>query len=81
MTALRASQTGRKLILYPRNDPLHAARTDWAADARLRQDYMAHRPNLERAVAQVGTWRGRRLELRYRGVTRNHAWLKRPPRH
>ena len=23
------------------------------------------------------TWRGRRLRLRYRGVARNHAWLKR----
>ncbi|MGH3259033.1 MAG: hypothetical protein ACRDOU_27155 [Streptosporangiaceae bacterium] len=38
---------------------------------------MAHRPNVERAVAQVATFRGRRLKLRYRGVTRNHAWLKR----
>jgi hypothetical protein len=25
----------------------------------------------------VATWRGRRLKLRYRGSTRNHAWLKR----
>ena len=38
---------------------------------------MAHRPNVERAVAQVATWRGRRLKLRYRGVAKNHAWLKR----
>jgi hypothetical protein len=38
---------------------------------------MKHRPNVERAIAQVATWRGRRLKLRYRGVTRNHAWLKR----
>jgi len=37
---------------------------------------MAHRPNVERAIAQVATWRGRRLKLRYRGVTKNHAWLK-----
>ena len=28
-------------------------------------------------IAQVATWRGRRLKLRYRGVTRNNAWLKR----
>ena len=42
----------------------------------LRQDYMTHRPNVERAVAQVATFRGRRLKLRYRGVTKNHAWLK-----
>ena len=38
---------------------------------------MAHRPHIERAIAQVATWRGRRLKLRYRGVTSNHAWLKR----
>ena len=36
-----------------------------------------HRPNVERVIAQVATFRGRRLKLRYRGVTRNHAWLKR----
>jgi hypothetical protein len=38
---------------------------------------MAHRPHVERAIAQTATWRGRRLKLRYRGVTKNHAWLKR----
>lgn len=38
---------------------------------------MAHRPNVERAIAQVATWRGHRVKLRYRGVTKNHAWLKR----
>ena len=70
-------KTGRKLVLHERDDLLRAARADWAADTGLRQDYMAHRPNVERAVAQVATCRGRRLKLRYRGVTRNHAWLKR----
>ena len=24
----------------------------------------------------MATFRGRRLKLRYRGVTKNHAWLK-----
>jgi hypothetical protein len=70
-------KTGRKLVLHPRDDLLRAARADWAADAGLRKNYMAHRPNVERAVAQVATWRGRRLKLRYRGVNKNHAWLKR----
>jgi hypothetical protein len=70
-------KTGRKLVLHPRDDLLRAARADWADDAGLRKDYTAWRPNVERAVAQVATWRGRRLKLRYRGVTRNHAWLKR----
>jgi Transposase domain (DUF772)/Transposase DDE domain len=69
-------QTGRKLVLHPRDGLLRAARAGWAADAGLRQDYRAHRPNVERAVAQVATCRGRRLKLRYRGVTKNHAWLK-----
>ena len=32
---------------------------------------------MERVIVQVATFRGRRLKLRYRGVTRNHAWLKR----
>ena len=70
-------KTGRKLVLHPRDDLLRAARADWADDAGLRKDYTAWRPHVERAVAQVATWRGRRLKLRYRGVTRNHAWLKR----
>jgi hypothetical protein len=69
-------KTGRKLVLHERDDLLRAARRDWAATG-LRKDYMAHRPNVERAVAQVATWRGRRLKLRYRGTARNHAWLKR----
>jgi transposase-like protein DUF772/DDE family transposase len=71
------SKTGRKLVLHERDDLLRAARADWAADTGLREDYMKHRPNVERAVAQVATWRGRRLKLRYRGVAKNHAWLKR----
>ena len=70
-------KTGRKLVLHPRDDLLRAARADWAAGPGLREDYMAHRPNVERAVAQVATWRGRRLKLRYRGTAKNHAWLKR----
>ena len=70
------SKTGRKLVLHPRDDLLRAARADWAATG-LRKDYTAWRPNVERAVAQVATFRGRRLKLRYRGVTKNHAWLKR----
>lgn len=70
-------KTGRKLVLHERDDLLRAARADWAADTGLREDYMAHRPNVERTVAQVATFRGRRLKLRYRGVARNHAWLKR----
>ena len=70
-------KTGRKLVLHPRDDLLRAARAGWAASSGLRKDYTAHRPNVERAIAQVATWRGRRLKLRYRGTARNNAWLKR----
>jgi hypothetical protein len=69
-------KTGRKLVLHPRDGLLRAARADRAATG-LRKDYTAWRPNVERAVAQVATFRGRRLKLRCRGVTKNHAWLKR----
>ena len=70
-------KTGRKLVLHEHDDLLRQARADWAAPTGLREDYMKNRPNVERVIAQVATWRGRRLKLRYRGVTRNHAWLKR----
>ena len=70
-------KTGRRLVLHPRDDLLRAARAGWAAGSGLREDYRTHRPNVERAIAQVATWRGRRLKLRYRGVAKNHAWLKR----
>ena len=70
-------KTGRRLVLHPRDDLLRAARAGWAASSGLREEYMTHRPNVERAIAQVATWRGRRLKLRYRGTARNNAWLKR----
>ena len=71
------AKDGRTLHLHEHDSLLRAARADWAASPGLRQDYMTRRPNVERAIAQVATWRGRRLKLRYRGETANHAWLKR----
>jgi hypothetical protein len=71
------AKNGRTLHLHEHDGLLRAARAGWAADPGLREDYMTHRPNIERAIAQVATWRGRRLKLRYRGQARNHAWLKR----
>jgi hypothetical protein len=71
------SKTGRTLNLHPHDQLLRAARAQWAATPALREDYMRYRPNVERAVAQAATWRGRRLKLRYRGTTKNNAWLKR----
>ena len=67
------SKVGRHLVVHEHDDLLRAARRDWPGQ---RQDYMKHRPNVERAVAQVATFRGRRLKLRYRGETKNNAWLK-----
>jgi hypothetical protein len=66
--------TGRTLNLHQHDSLLRAARRDWPG---LREDYMTYRPNVERAIAQIATHRGRRLKLRYRGVTKNNAWLKR----
>jgi Transposase DDE domain/Transposase domain (DUF772) len=71
------AKAGRTLHLHEHDGLLRAARADWAADPGLREDYSTHRPHVERAIAQVATWRGRRIKLRYRGVARNHAWLKR----
>jgi hypothetical protein len=71
------SKDGRTLHLHEHDSLLRAARAGWAAGPELRRDYMTYRPHVERAIAQVATWRGRRLKLRYRGVTSNHAWLKR----
>ena len=71
------SRSGRVLSLHPLDHLLRAARVSWAADSSLREDYRHHRPNVERVIAQVATWRGRRLKLRYHGVTPNNAWLKR----
>ena len=67
------AKDGRILHLHQHDSLLRAARADWAAGPALREDYMTHRPNVERAIAQVATWRGRRLKLRYRGATPNPA--------
>ncbi len=59
------SATGRSLKLTRHDALLRAARTAWAAGTGLREDYMKHRPDVERAIAQAATWRGRRIKLRY----------------
>jgi hypothetical protein len=75
--ACTTSKTGRTIRVHEHDDLLRAARAAWAGNTGLRKDYTTHRPNIERVIAQVATSRGRRLNLRYRGVTRNNAWLKR----
>jgi hypothetical protein len=71
------AKDGRTLHLHEHDSLLRAARADWAASPQLREEYMTRRPNVERTIAQIATWRGRRLRLRYRGAAPNHAWLKR----
>jgi IS5 family transposase len=67
------ARTGRTLDLHPRDAILRAARAAWPS---LREDYRKYRPNVERVISQVASRGGRRLKLRYRGTTRNNAWLK-----
>ncbi|MEV0291926.1 transposase, partial [Kribbella sp. NPDC050820] len=71
------SKTGRSIVLHERDDLLRQARADWADDAELRDNYRHHRPNVERVISHIASHGGRRLKLRYRGTTKNHAWLKR----
>ena len=59
-------------------NPLRAARAEWAATG-LRKDYTSWRPNVERAVAQVATFGGRRLKLRYRKGSMYQASAVLPP--
>jgi hypothetical protein len=74
--ACTTAKAGRTMVLHERDDLLRAARADWAADPGLREDYRTYRPNIERTVSQVATQSGRRIKLRYRGTTKNNAWLK-----
>ena len=76
-TRCTTAARGRKLQLHPQHQILRAARAHWAASPALREDYKHHRPNVERAIAQIATSRGRRIKLRYRGTSKNNAWLRR----
>jgi len=71
------SKTGRKIVLHPRDDLLRQARRDWAGKPELREKYRTFRPNVERVISQIASHGGRRLKLRYRGTTKNNAWLTR----
>jgi hypothetical protein len=71
------SKTGRQIVLHPRDDLLRQARRDWADKPELREKYRKTRPNVERVISQIASRGGRRLKLRYRGTTKNNAWLTR----
>jgi hypothetical protein len=70
------AKDGRTLHLHPHDAILRAARTAWAAQPALREDYNKYRPNVERVISQVASRGGRRLKLRYLGTARNNTWLK-----
>jgi hypothetical protein len=63
---------GRKLTLH-RHDKLQRTHRRRARDPHWQATYRQHRPMVERSIAWL-TARGNR-KLRYRGVTKNNAWL------
>ncbi|MGB7982836.1 MAG: IS1182 family transposase [Candidatus Nanopelagicales bacterium] len=71
------SKTGRKIVLHERDDLLRQARRDWTQKSELPEKYRKFRPNVERTISQIASRGGRRLKLRYRGTTKNNAWLTR----
>ena len=71
------SKSGRKIVLHERDRELRKARSDWTTDPELRDRYRKFRPNVERVISQIASRGGRRLNLRYRGTVKNHAWLTR----
>jgi hypothetical protein len=77
MTQCTKSQSGRKIVLHEHDRELRAARAQWRADTERRDNYRKYRPNVERVISQIANRGGRRVKLRYRGTTKNHAWLTR----
>ena len=67
------AKAGRSMTIHEHEDLLRAAR----AQARTPEFTAAYptRASVERTVAHVATQNGRRVKLRYRGVTKNNAWL------
>jgi hypothetical protein len=69
------SRQGRTIVLHPQFARLRKARRDWKQDPALRERYDQYRPQVERGIAQLATRGGRRIKLRYRGITKNNSWL------
>jgi hypothetical protein len=64
---------GRSVTVNVHDQIQRAHRARWNTDPQMRADYRKHRPMVERSIAWLT--RGAR-RLRYRGVTKNDAWLK-----
>jgi Transposase DDE domain/Transposase domain (DUF772) len=65
---------GRSMTIHPHAELLRAARAQ-ARTPEFKQAYPT-RSNIERIIAWTATQHGRRIKLRYLGVTKNHAWLR-----
>jgi hypothetical protein len=65
---------GRSMTIHPHEELLRAAR----AQARTPEFTQAYptRSTVERIIAWTATQNGRRIKLRYIGVTKNDAWLR-----
>lgn len=64
---------GRTLVLHE-HDALQRAHRQRAKDPAWQADYRQHRPMVERSIAWLVA--GGNRKVRYRGVTKNHAWLQ-----
>jgi len=69
-----AAAGGRSMSLHPHEDLLRAARAQ-ARTPQFKQAYPT-RSTIERIIAWTATQHGRRIKLRYLGITKNHAWLR-----
>ncbi len=67
------AKTGRSMSIHEHQDLLRAARAQ-ATTPQFTRDYPT-RSNIERTIAHTATQNGRRVTLRYRGTTKNNAWL------
>ena len=67
------SKRGRKMHIHP-HDALQRAHRARATSPGFQNTYRQHRPMVERSIAWLV--RGNR-RVPYRGVTKNHAWLRR----
>lgn len=68
-----SSKTGRTVRLHE-HDGLQRAHRQRAKDPAWQVDYRRHRPMVERSIAWLVA--GGNRKVRYRGVTKNHAWLQ-----
>jgi hypothetical protein len=68
-----AATNGRTLHLHE-HDALQREHRQRAKDPAWQADYRQHRPMVERSIAWLVA--GGNRKVRYRGITKNHAWLQ-----